>query len=308
VEVSLFVNCIFFKKIGYDEYKMCEMEGLRDMNVLSAFMETLLISFIELLYLFGVVIAVGIILGVFERYSNVYLMGAFGSRGVLVTAWIGVPIHEIGHLLQCFIWRHKVNRVKFLQLNSPDGVLGYVEHSYNRNSFYQQVGNFFIGLGPIFSGIGSLILGMYLLVPDSYLTFSDFIHQNVTPEKLDLNVLNTVWGAVLAIVKSLITYENVMNPLFWIYLWLAISISSHIALSKADIKGAAKGLLTMFFVLVLFNVAAGLIGFDSLQIIRKITQYNVYFLSYFSISLFFSGITLVFSYFLYKLKRLAKEF
>jgi hypothetical protein len=308
VEVSLFVNCIFFKKIGYDEYKMCEMEGLRDMNVLSAFMETLLISFIELLYLFGVVIAVGIILGVFERYSNVYLMGAFGSRGVLVTAWIGVPIHEIGHLLQCFIWRHKVNRVKLLQLNSPDGVLGYVEHSYNRNSFYQQVGNFFIGLGPIFSGIGSLILGMYLLVPDSYLTFSDFIHQNVTPEKLDLNVLNTVWGAVLAIVKSLITYENVMNPLFWIYLWLAISISSHIALSKADIKGAAKGLLTMFFVLVLFNVAAGLIGFDSLQIIRKITQYNVYFLSYFSISLFFSGITLVFSYFLYKLKRLAKEF
>jgi hypothetical protein len=279
-----------------------------EMNVLSAFMETLLISFIELLYLFGVVIAVGIILGVFERYSNAYLMGAFGSRGVLVTAWIGVPIHEIGHLFQCFIWRHKVNRVKLLQLNSPDGVLGYVEHSYNRNSFYQQIGNFFIGLGPIFSGIGSLILGMYLLVPDSYMTFSAYIHKNVTPEKLDLNVLYTVWGIVLAIVKSLFTYENVMNPLFWIYLWLAISISSHIALSKADIKGAAKGLLTMFFVLVLFNVAAGLIGFDSLQIIRKITQYNVYFLSYFSISLFFSGITLVFSYFLYKLKRLAKEF
>ncbi|WML48561.1 hypothetical protein RCG23_25645 [Neobacillus sp. PS3-34] len=273
------------------------------MYFLSSILQTLMISVIELLYLFGVVIAVGLVLGVFERYSNTYLIRAFGPRGVLVTAWIGVPIHEFGHLIQCFIWGHSVTRVKFLQLNRPDGVLGYVEHRYNLNSYYQQAGNFFIGLGPLFSGIGALIFGMYLSVPDSYIIFTAYIHQHVTPEKIDLNVLKTVGGALLAVFKSLFTFKNLIHPLFWIYVWVAISISSHIALSKADINGAAKGLLTIFFVLIMFNLAAGFLRIDSFQVIEKITEYNVYLLAFSSIALIFSSITLVLSYSLYVLKK-----
>ncbi|MDP4172225.1 MAG: hypothetical protein Q8906_16565 [Bacillota bacterium] len=271
--------------------------------ILSSILQTLLISIIELLSLFGVVMAVGLVLGVFERYSNTFLYRAFGPRGVLVTAWIGVPIHEIGHLIQCFIWGHRVTKVKLLQLNNPHGVLGYVEHQYNPNSYYQQAGNFFIGLGPLFSGIGSLILGMYLFFPDSYMAFATYIHQDIIPKKLDLNVLKTVAGAVLAILNSLFTFKNLINPLFWLYFWIAISISSHIALSKQDIKGAAKGLLTIFFVLILFNLAAGFLRIDSFQIIGRITEYNVYLLAFSSIALLFSCITLILSYTLFLLKK-----
>ncbi|HLO12641.1 MAG TPA: hypothetical protein VK190_10530, partial [Pseudoneobacillus sp.] len=196
------------------------------MYVVSSIIQTLLISALELLYLFGVVMALGLVLGVFERFSNTYLMRSFGPRAVLITAWIGVPIHEIGHLLQCFIWGHRVKKVKLLQLNRSDGVLGYVEHQFNPNNFYQQVGNFFIGLGPLFSGIGCLILGMYFLIPESYFDFTAFIHQNVTPEKQHLIVLTKVGGAVIALLKSLLTIENLLKPSFWIYLWIAISISS----------------------------------------------------------------------------------
>jgi tryptophan-rich sensory protein len=270
------------------------------MDTISSFIQIILISTKELLYLFGIVIVVGIILGIFERYSNTFMIRALGSKGVLVTAWIGVPIHEIGHLIQCFIWGHKVTKVKLLQLNRSDGVLGYVEHRYNTNSLYQQIGNFFIGLGPIFSGIGSLILGMYLFVPDSFRVFTAYIQQNVTSENLDIHILV---GTVLALVKSLLTVENFMNPLFWMYLWIAISISSHIALSKADIKGATKGLLTIFFILVLINLVAEVFQFDSFRIIGKITKYNAYVLAFFSISLLFSFLTLVVSYSLYQLKR-----
>ncbi|WP_235846865.1 hypothetical protein [Neobacillus soli] len=256
----------------------------------------------ELFYLFGVIMAVGLILGVFERYSNTFLVRAFGSRGVLVTAWIGTPIHEIGHLIQCFIWGHRVTKVKLLQLRSPDGVLGYVEHQYNPNSIYQQVGNFFIGIGPIFSGIGSLVLGMYLLVPQSYTAFQAQIQQHITIEKLDKSVLKTVGSAGFAISKSLFTFENLINPLFWIFLVVAISISSHIALSKADIHGSAKGLLMIFFVLVLFNVIASLLNWDSYQMIVKIAEYNIYVLAFSSIALLFSFLTLVFSFLFYKMK------
>lgn len=276
------------------------------MNILVSFLHILLTSFIELLYLFGVIMAVGLLLGVLERISNTFLIRAFGARGVLATAWIGTPIHEIGHLLQCFIWGHQVTRVKLLQLNSPDGVLGFVEHRYNRNSIYQQAGNFFIGLGPIFSGIGSLILGMYLLVPHSYRAFQVQIDQHVTVEKLDLTILKTIGAAILAISKSLFTIENLLNPLFWIFLLFAISISSHIALSKSDIRGSAKGLLMLFFVLVLINIATVILQIDSHRLILKLAEYNAFVLAFSSIAIFFSLLTVLVSYILYQVKKAFK--
>lgn len=272
------------------------------MDFLFSFFNTLLLSLVELFYLLGILMAVGLLLGILERYSNRYLVRTFGPRGILVTAWIGTPIHEIGHLVQCFIWGHRVTKVKLLQLNSPNGVLGYVEHSYNRHSIYQQVGNFFIGLGPIFSGIGSLILSMYFLVPQSYRAFINQIQHYFTNEEFDLSGLKRVAEAVYVIFKSLFTIENLINPLFWIFLLIAISISSHIALSKTDIKGSAKGLLMIFTVLVLFNLIAGLFQMDSYRLVVKITKYNVYVLAFSSIALLFSLITLVVSFLFYKIK------
>ena len=272
------------------------------MNVILSFINILLISCGELIYLLGVLIAIGFLLGFLERYSNTFLVQVLGPRGILVTAWIGTPIHELGHLLMCFIWGHRVTRVKLLQLNSPDGVLGYVAHQYNPNSFYQQVGNFFIGIGPIFSGIGSLILGMYLLLPQSYATFITEIRHHVSFEKLDLTVLKSIGGAAIAITKSLFTLHNLINPFFWIFLVLAISISSHIALSKADIENSARGLVMIFFLLVLFNLFTGFIGFDSYEMIIRLGEYNAYVLAFSSIAVLFSLVIFAFSFTLYKLK------
>jgi hypothetical protein len=272
------------------------------MNVILSFINILLISFGELIYLVGLLIAIGFLLGFLERYSNTFLVQALGPRGIIMTAWVGTPIHELGHLLMCFIWGHRVTRVKLLQLNSPDGVLGYVAHQYNPNSFYQQVGNFFIGIGPIFSGIGSLIFGMYLLVPQSYGTFITEIQKHVSFEKLDVTVLKSIGAAAIAITKSFFTFQNLINPLFWIFLLLAISISSHIALSKADIENSARGLVMIFFLLVLFNMLGGILGIDSYKMIAKLGEYNAYVLAFSSIVVLFSLVTFVFSFTLYKLK------
>jgi hypothetical protein len=202
----------------------------------------------------------------------------------------------------CFLWGHRVTRIKLLQLNSTDGTLGFVEHAYNRNSIYQQVGNFFIGLGPIFSGIGSLILGLYLLVPQSFATFKLQIQQHVSFEKLDMNVLKNFGDALMVIGKSLFTVQNLETPTFWIYLILAIGISSHIALSKADIQNSAKGLQMIFILLVLFNIAAKFLNIDSYKLIGQLAEYNAYVLAFSSIAILFSLITLTFSFLLYKLK------
>ncbi|WP_217269672.1 hypothetical protein [Neobacillus endophyticus] len=256
----------------------------------------------ELVYLLGVLIAVGFLLGGMERYSNRLLARAFGPRGILVTAWIGTPIHELGHLLMCFIFGHRVMRVKLLQLKSPDGTLGYVEHQYNINSYYQQVGNFFIGLGPIFSGIGSLILGMHWLVPNAYEAFTLQIRQHIAFEKLDVSVLRSVGDVLLALCRSLFTVENLISPTFWLFIVIAISISSHIALSMPDIRNSAKGLQTIFILLVLFNFAARILNIDSYALVIRMAQYNAYLLAFSGIAVIFSLITLLVSITISRLK------
>lgn len=265
---------------------------------LPSFLNLVLTSFFQLLSLVGVLIAVGLILGTLETYANTYLTKAFGRKGVLFTAWIGTPIHEIGHLLMCFIWGHKVTKVKLLQLHSTNGVLGYVEHQYNQSSMYQQIGLFFIGLGSIFSGIGSLILGMYFMVPKLYEALTDYIFYELN--FIEATVVEVVVETFSIMAKGFFTFENFINPLFWLYILLAICISSHIALSRADIKGASRGLVVLFIALIMFNLAGSFLGIDSQKIINKIAQYNLYVLAFSSIALLFSLITFLCSYFLYK--------
>jgi hypothetical protein len=273
------------------------------MALLTFLWDAFLISAIELVYLVGVLIAIGLLLGFLEKQSQIYLTRTFGRRGILVTAWIGTPIHEIGHLIQCIIWRHKVKSIKLLQTKDPNGVLGYVEHQYNPTSLYQQIGNFFIGIGPIISGIGSIILAMYLLVPQSFATLQNQIHQSAAGEKLDFHMLQTLGEAVLVMGKSLFTIGNLLEPTFWIFVILAICISSHIALSKADINNSSQGLLTIFLFLIVFNLAAGLTDLNTYEVIAQFAEYNAYLLAFSSIAILFSLLTLVISYLIYKVKR-----
>ncbi|MDR3490768.1 MAG: hypothetical protein P4M12_01845 [Gammaproteobacteria bacterium] len=64
-----------------------------------------------------------------ERKANRYFFAAYGMKGILATAWLGTPIHELGHALMCLIFAHKIKDIKLLTLNQADGTLGYVSHS-----------------------------------------------------------------------------------------------------------------------------------------------------------------------------------
>ncbi len=272
------------------------------MNIAVSIVQFAWVSFVQLVYLLGVLISSGLLLGYLEKLSNSMLVRAFGRKGVMLTAWLGTPIHEVGHLLMCFLWGHRVTRVKLLQLNSPDGVLGYVEHEYSRNNLYQRVGNFFIGLGPLFSGIAALLLGMYYLVPHSFAAFQTEIRQTLITGNSNLNGLTIIAGAALAIGKSFFTLENIIRPSFWLFLLAAISISSHIALSREDMRNSANGLATIFFILFLFNVFAKFTSIPSEQVIGKMAEYNAYVFAFATVALFFSFLTLCLAFFLYQIK------
>ncbi|SFI90334.1 MULTISPECIES: hypothetical protein [unclassified Bacillus (in: firmicutes)] len=267
------------------------------------FFTMLITTFIQLASLVGYIILVGFVLGYLENHSRTYWTRAFGRNGFLLTSWIGTPIHEFGHAFMCVLFGHKIVGIQWFPTNTSNGYLGYVQHEYNPKSIYQKIGNFFIGVAPIFSGIAALVSLMYCLIPHSYSVFMNGVETNIQPGgAMNDMIKHTVLSSIL-LLKSIFTISNLLNPYFWLFLILAICISTHIALSKPDIQGALDGLITIFLFLFLFNVIGGILHFDSHAMIANIAKYNAYLLAFSSIAILFSCITLAISYILYQIKR-----
>ena len=155
-------------------------------------------------------IAVALVMQLLSNSIRKSLAKIFGIQGYIYLTAPGVMLHEIGHAVFCLIFRHKIVEMK---LFSPeeDGTLGYVNHSYNPNSFYQRIGNFFIGTGPIWFGVAVLSLISWLLLPNE-MQISNFFSLNF-------------WGR----------WQS------YIWLYLALTISSHITLSPPDFAGSVDG-------------------------------------------------------------------
>lgn len=77
---------------------------------------------------------------------------------IAIIGFFGIVIHELSHLIIAILFHHNITDFKLWQI-SNDGVLGYVNHTYNKNSFYQRFGNVFIGLAPIF-GLGLAVYSL----------------------------------------------------------------------------------------------------------------------------------------------------
>jgi len=257
------------------------------------------LSLFETFYVTGSLILVGMILGLLENRANFYIQKTFGRKGILVTAWIGTPIHELGHLLMCYVFRHKITKLKLFSRKEKDGTLGYVNHSWNSKSLYQNIGNFFIGMGPIFSGTAALIIGMHLLLPDSFARVADYL--TLESSQPDQYILTKIFTLTAGLFQSIFSVENLLSLNFWIYFALAIAISSHIALSKEDLKGAGRGFITILFFILLINLIALIFNADFSGLFTEILALNVYLVAFSMISIVFSLIRLVLSVFAYYL-------
>ncbi|WP_292374878.1 hypothetical protein [Methanosarcina sp. UBA411] len=265
----------------------------------NAFLVVFRASLLETFYVTGYLILVGLILGLLENRANFYTQGAFGRKGILVTSWIGTPIHEFGHLLMCYIFRHKITKFKLFSSKAKDGTLGYVNHSWNSKSLYQNIGNFFIGMGPIFSGTAALVIGMHLLLPDSFARVADYL--TLEPSQPDKYIMAKIFALNAGLFQSIFSVENLISLNFWIYFALAIAISSHMALSKEDLKGAGRGLITIFTFILLVNLVALILNANFSGLFANILDLNVYILAFSMISIVFSSIRLVLSVFAYYL-------
>lgn len=253
-------------------------------------------------YLIGSIVIAGFILGVLKNLICQYMQYALGFGGILITAWIGTPIHELGHAIMCWVFHHKVKEVKLFSPDAKSGVLGYVNHAYNPKSVYQKIGNFFIGIAPIIGGTLVIMLLMLVLLPSECGQMVAAIKGFQWPNELSLNSILMVRDSIVSLFVILFTQKNLKSVVFWIFIYLAISISSHMALSTADLKGASSGIGAMYVVIVLANIVIRLFNFDMKKIFVVYYFLNSYFITMLTIAIFCSLCSLILSLILYSIR------
>lgn len=254
------------------------------MNVL---IDLIIKTCLDTIYMTGMIILVGFILGFLRNHSIENFQRSFGWKAVSITAIIGVPIHEISHAILCLLFRHKITKLVLVQKRDENGVLGYVNHAYNPNSIYQQTGNFFIGIAPIFGGISVIITLMYAIIPKTYNEFITISMNNLHITKINSAAIKGILNSYADLIQIIFSVKNFTNPYFILFLLLAICISSHISLSSADIKGASKGLFIIFIIILVLNV----LGFSRFVMAESILKYNIVLIGFLIVSLIFSSIT-----------------
>jgi hypothetical protein len=255
------------------------------------FIDLLINAGLETLYFTGAIILAGLLLGVMQTMATRNFCSSLGNNTVMVTGIIGTPVHEISHALVAVLFGHRIKAVKLIQRPDQNGVMGYVQHTYNTRNLYQQLGNFFIGVAPIFGGLLAIMGLMFFLVPQVWASFMSIVTQSMTIQTVGVDTITTILTAYLELVKMLFSWENLKSPQFYVFLFLAVAIASHISLSPADMKGSLKGLIVIFIVLMILNA----IGLSQSILAIDMIHYNLIITSFLMIAVIFSFITLVIS-------------
>lgn len=184
----------------------------------------------------------------FERITQRRLAERFGWNAVLWTGWLGTPIHELSHVLACYLFRHRVDEVVFFEPDRESGRLGYVRHSYRHDNWFQRLGNVFIGIAPLVGGSIVLTLLLWLFYPQA---IEAGYQASVRPETLE-DIFQQVGTMTAAIGGELFQANHWVTFRFWLFLYLVLCVGSHMAPSGSDYQGATRG--AVIAVISLFGV------------------------------------------------------
>ncbi len=169
-----------------------------------------------------------------ERAVGRYLAHNLGWRSVLLTGWLGVPVHELGHLAFAGVFGHRVVSWKLFEPDPVSGTLGYVRHAHSRHSLYQVLGTVFIAMGPLITGGLTLCALLYWMLPGDAAA-------SLWRQALALGGVES-WRATGRLALRLVTeiwqHRSAWLPL---QLYLAICVASHLCPSRADLAGALRG-------------------------------------------------------------------
>lgn len=207
---------------------------------------------LQIAFTVGLIILFGFLIALCNKrfYAN---FGNYGRAACYITGAIGTPLHECAHALFCVIFGHKVTEIKLFQINSADGTLGYVNHSYNPKNIYHKIGNFFIGVAPIIVISAVLYLLAWWLLPNFVAEISGSFKISDFVSSIG-NVFTSLFNVLQSFFLCALSWQ------WWVFLIVGVFLALHMTLSKADIKGALSGILFVLIVVLVVDVILGLVS------------------------------------------------
>lgn len=188
-----------------------------------------------------IILTGAIALGLISRLASVLICRFTGLTGLLILGCLGTVLHEFSHLVFAIFFRHRIVEVKFFAPDLATGTLGYVSHSYSRNSLFQKVGAFFVGMAPL---VGSTIFIYWLILPYFVGTRAGIPLENaeIMTGLTIQNASSYLWmlNAFLEKLKA-----SPWTTLFVVFLGCSVALQA--APSRQDIKGALDGVWPIIF-------------------------------------------------------------
>lgn len=244
---------------------------------------------LQVVFTIGIIVLFGFLIALCNKkfYAN---FGNYGRAVCYITGAIGTPVHECAHALFCLIFGHKINEIKLFQINSADGTLGYVNHSYNPKNIYQKIGNFFIGIAPIIVISALLYLLAWLLMPNFVADISGGMQVNDF-----IGNIGKVFTDLFGVIETFFLY--CFSWQWWVFVIVGMFLSLHMTLSKADVKGALSGIIMLFAVVFIADVALVLVSGDLLvKFTQGVLQAGSYLLCLLVLSFIISCIAVTVSF------------
>ncbi len=195
-------------------------------------------------------------------------------------SWLGTIVHELGHAIFCLIFHHKITALKLFDPDPATGTLGYVEHSYNSRSVYQQVGNFFIGVSPILLGTAIIYILSYLLLglnPFKVAGSFNVLSSSIYSWDALAQIFRVLWISSASLLGQVFSWYNFSTWQLYVFIYLVFAVGSSITLSPSDIKGALKGFIPILILIFIFNLATAWAGNFTSNLVIGTAGYLVVF-------------------------------
>ncbi len=232
-------------------------------RLLNYLVDVLQVTFNQLFILFGPFLVLFVLLNL-SAILTARLSVRFWGRNLFLYgfAWLGCSLHELSHAFFALIFGHKINDVELFKPNNDGESLGHVNHSYNKKSSYQKIGNFFISISPLLSGGIILFLSIFFIFNFDITQLSSI---RISPRIFtDSIVLRQIGRNIWSSLATIYTLVFVGTAAVWwksaLLIYILYSIGSSMTLSKSDVNGALSGFLWVIIIFLVFNLFTMWIG------------------------------------------------